>query len=280
MARVRFSLAWIFVILGASLHATAQTPAPSSDKADALSAAARRGDAEAVGKLLDEGVDVNTRFRYNATALSYAADHGHLEVVKVLLAHKADVNVEDTFYGTTPLSRASSPAQKRKPEHAQIVGLLLRAGAQGKEDALAAAVSEPDLPMVRVVLDVGGLAPDALSDALEAATLAKNPDLIALLEKAGAKPHPVLKLDTSQLARYAGTYRAPNGNEVVVVVSAGQLTVDASRFGGPPKAVMVARDETTFVVPSAGLRVIFRADNGKVTAFTLGTTTYMRTGGV
>lgn len=37
-------------------------------------AAARRGDAAQVKALLDQGVDVNTKFRYDATALSYASD--------------------------------------------------------------------------------------------------------------------------------------------------------------------------------------------------------------
>src|SRR5262245_4259907 len=104
--------------------ATAQA-APPSTKAEELSAAARRGDAETVKKLLDEGVDPNTKFRYDATALTYACDHGHLEVVKVLLEHGANVNVKDTFYGSTPLLLAISPAQKKRPEHSEIAKLLI-----------------------------------------------------------------------------------------------------------------------------------------------------------
>ena len=82
----------------------AQIPPPATDKAEALAAAARKGDVTAVAKLLDEGVDVNTKFRYGTTALSFAADHGQLEVVKLLLARGASVNVKDTFYGATPLT--------------------------------------------------------------------------------------------------------------------------------------------------------------------------------
>ena len=85
-----------------------------SDKADALSEAARKGDAAAVKKLLDEGVDVNTKFRYNRTALSFAADRGHVEVVKLLLERGADVNAKDTFYNATALTWAISPAMDRK----------------------------------------------------------------------------------------------------------------------------------------------------------------------
>ena len=59
--------------------------APALTKTEQFQDAARKGDAAAVKKLLDEGVDVNTKFRYNATALFYACDHGHLEVVKMLL---------------------------------------------------------------------------------------------------------------------------------------------------------------------------------------------------
>jgi uncharacterized protein len=144
---------WLLV-LSASL-AAAQT-----DKADALSDAARKGDAAAVTKLLDEGVDVNTKFRYDRTALSFAADRGHVDVVKVLLAHKADVTVKDTFYGATALTWAINPAMERKPAHTEVVRLLL---------------------------EHGGYSSEALNAALQAATRAKLADVVALLEKAGAK---------------------------------------------------------------------------------------------
>src|SRR6188768_4382820 len=110
-----------------------------NEKADALSDAARKGDAATVKKLLDEGVDVNTKFRYDATALIYACDHGHLEVVKVLLERGADMGVKDTFYGFTPLALATGPAQKKKPEHFEIAKLLIQKGAPGKEAALTGA---------------------------------------------------------------------------------------------------------------------------------------------
>jgi ankyrin repeat protein len=279
MTRAHPILLCALVLLAAPSALTAQTPAPS-DKADALSAAARRGDAAAVAKLLDEGVDVNTKYRYGVTALFYAADHGHLEVVKALLARKAEVNIKDTFYGATPLTWAAGPAQKRKPEHAEIVGLLLKAGAQGKDGALTSAVSAGDAPMVKVILDIGGVAPAALSEALEAAGRTKKTDIVALLEAAGAKPLPVVKLDDAQMAKYVGTYRAPNGNELVITVVSGQLNLDASKLGAPPKLGLVARDETTFVAPDApGLKMTFRIEDGKVTALMLGPTTYTRTGG-
>ncbi len=135
------------------------------------------------GKLLDEGVDVNTKFRYGATALSYAADRGHLDVAKLLVDRGADVNARDTFYNATPLTWAVSPAMGRKPQHPDIVRLLLEHGAQPKGQALMAAVAAPDLATVKVVLDSGGLQPAQLSDALEAAKNGKRDEIAALLEK-------------------------------------------------------------------------------------------------
>ena len=250
----------------ASPPAVAQPPLnPADPKADALWQAARKGDAPAVKKLLDEGVDVNTKFRYGTTALSYACDRGHLEVVRLLLDRGADPNVKDTFYGATPLGWASSPAQTRKPEHAEIVGLLLKRGATGQQDALMSAVGEGDAPMTRVILEHGGLAPDVLSDALEAATNEKKADIVAILGAAGAKPHPVVALTDQQLARCAGTYS--NGTmSLTYAVKDGKLEGGS---GGPTRR-LVARSETAFAVEGApGIRIAFTLAADKATSVTV-----------
>ena len=136
------------VIALAAVLALAQ--APPLTKAEQFQDAARKGDAATVKKLLDEGVDVNTKFRYNATALFYACDHGHLEVVKVLLDRGADMAVKDTFYGFTPLALATGPAQKKKPEHLEIAKLLIQKGSPGKDTALSGAVQSGDATLAKV----------------------------------------------------------------------------------------------------------------------------------
>jgi len=155
----RIVVSVVLVLFGAAV-ARAQAPTTISHKADALSEAARKGDAAAVKKLLDEGVDVDTKFRYNRTALSFAADRGHVDVVKLLLERGADINAKDTFYNATALTWAVNPALERTPKHTDVV---------------------------RVLLEHGGIPADALSDALASATRSKLDDVVELLKKAGAK---------------------------------------------------------------------------------------------
>jgi ankyrin repeat protein len=150
-------VASVAVALFLSTAALAQAP---SEKADALSEAARKGDVAAVKKLLDEGVNVDTKFRYGRTALSFAADRGHADVVKLLLDRGADINAKDTFYNATALIWAVNPAQERTAKHTEVV---------------------------RVLLAHGGIPDDALSAALKAAKQSKLDDVAAMLEKAGAK---------------------------------------------------------------------------------------------
>ena len=269
------ALAVLMLWLVAGPLAAAQTPQTPEkvEKAEALAAAARKGDAAAVTRLLDEGVDVNAKFRYGTTALSFAADHGHLEVVKVLLARGAEVNVKDTFYGATPLTWATSPAMTRKPEHAEIVGLLLKHGAKGKEDALLTSVSGGEVATTKIILAQGGLSAETLAEALDAAKRAKQPEIVTLLEATGAKPRPEYKMDEGQLARYAGTYRNPGGSELVIAVAGGRLTVGAGKTGtGPPQPVpLVAQSESAFVgAEMPGLKISFTIEDGKVTTMVIG----------
>src|SRR5262245_40222924 len=109
----------------ALITALALTQAPAPTKTEQLQDAARKGDAATVKRLLDDGVDVNTKFRYNATAIFFACDAGHVDVVKVLLDHGADLTLKDTFYGFTPLMLAVNPARKKTPAHTEIAKLLV-----------------------------------------------------------------------------------------------------------------------------------------------------------
>lgn len=270
----------VLITLSGSAAAQQSSQSPA-DQAAALSAAARRGDAAAVRSLLDAGVDVNTKFRYGVTALSYACDRGHVEVVTLLLERGADPNTRDTFYNASPLTWASSPAQERTPGHAEVVRLLLAHGATGVDAALASAVGAADAPMVKVILDHGGIADPALTRALEAARSGGADEIVTMLEGAGAKPAPVVTLTAEQLARYPGTYRIEGGTDVLVVsLTDGHLLLDASGAGGPAALPLTPRSETQFAAEGVGVDLVFELSDGKAAALRLGNGRYVRSGGV
>lgn len=252
----------------AALVAVLQAPAPT--KADQLQDAARKGDAATVKKLLDEGVDVNTKFRYGATALFYACDHGHVDVVKVLLDKGADLTMKDTFYGFTPLMLAVSPAQKRRPEHTEIAKLLIAKGSPGKEAALSGAIEEGDASLAKFILDSGGIPAATLSEALEAAKAKNKTEMVTMLEAAGAKVPEDFNMDAAQLARFAGTYKNASGTEIAIVVNGTRLSIGPPSAPPAQRGTLAAKDATTFRgIGMGGVSVVFKVDGDKVTGFNL-----------
>ena len=244
------------------------TQAPASTKAEQLQDAARKGDAPAVKKLLDEGLDVNTKFRYGATALFYACDHGHVDVVKVLLDKGADLSLKDSFYGFTPLMLAVSPAQKKRPEHTEIAKLLIAKGAPGKEAALNGAIQSGDAALAKFILD-SGVPASNLSEALETAKAQNKTEMVALLEQAGAKVPEDFKIDAVQLERFAGTYKNAGGNELTVVLAGARLSLGPSAAPPAQRVTFAAKDATTFRgVGIAGMTAVFKIEGDKVTGFT------------
>jgi hypothetical protein len=255
--------------LAVFVTALALAQAPPLSKAEQLQDAARKGDAATVKQLLDGGVDVNTKFRYNATALFYACDHAHVEVVKVLLDHGADMAVKDTFYGFTPLMLAVSPAQTKKPEHTEIVKLLIAKGAPGKETVLPMAIQADDKALVSLILDSGGVPAGSLSDALETAKAANKTEMVGLLEKGGAKPYEDFKIEPAAFARYPGTYKSPAGAEFTVVATGARLNLGQAAAPPGQRLTLVATSEKGFKAIGAPISIVFNVDGDKVTGFAL-----------
>ncbi len=115
-------------------------------RASDLASAAILGDADAVGRLLHFGFDVDTRDAQGCTALLRAAGGGHEAVVSRLLAAGADTGLAAES-GATPLSAAVSM------RHLGAVDALLSAGADVEQRLpgevtvlmLAAALGLPDM---------------------------------------------------------------------------------------------------------------------------------------
>ena len=84
------------------------------DSLENLMEAAKRGDAEQAGQILetDEGL-ANLKDQSGATALHYAALNCHRQVVQLLLERGADINCTDGLFGATPAGWAIEYLRER-----------------------------------------------------------------------------------------------------------------------------------------------------------------------
>ncbi len=103
LAGVAKGMVVLVVILACASVVAAGDP---EDRIAELMEAAFQGNAKTVAKLLDGGVDVNSRYIDNETALIFASLKGHVQVVKLLLARGADVHAKDNK-GMTALEYAT-----------------------------------------------------------------------------------------------------------------------------------------------------------------------------
>jgi len=234
-----------------------------ASRQDAYLDAVRKGDAAAVKSLLDQGVPVDAKFRYDRTALSFAADRGSVEIVKLLLDRGADVNAKDTFYSAAALVWALNKG------HVEIVGLLLDKGATGGEAALGEGVENDNPALVALALEKTKPTPDELSVALATAEKNGKAAIAQQLKAAGAQPLPPAdkKVAPELLARYAGTYKTPGGFELKLELKDGALTCLTC---GPQPQRLGAVDDVTFRPegdPSP--TVVFRSEGEKVVGLTL-----------
>ncbi len=208
---------------GAPAQESTTTTSGPAAKAEALWAAARKGDIAAIEQVLKAGVDVNAKTPYGATALSFAVDRGHLDVVRFLLSSKADPNNKDTFYNATPMAWASMG------DRYEIQKALVQAGAKDLDLALPSAVKNQDLEIVELIARSGKADRQALKAALNSARTTKATDvgakIVEVLQATLDKNFPTITVDPAKLESYAGTYQSESGTRLDLVLSEGSLSM-------------------------------------------------------
>jgi outer membrane protein assembly factor BamB len=237
--------------------------------ADQLFDAARAGDRAAIVRLLDSGVDVNSKARYNATALMFASDKGHVEIVRLLIDRGADVNAEDTFYRFKAIDLALMNNQRA------IAQLLLERGSRGAAGALNAGIRAGDAALVKTALASADLTPQALAASVAAAKKGSNTAIAELVANAAAaRPVPApsaasVVVPAAMLQSYAGNYRSEElGMTVSVAAGDNQITLTVPN---QPPLVLSPTSETTFAAPTApNLTVTFMGRGGLIESLAFG----------
>jgi hypothetical protein len=256
--KVRQQLFLALFLLFGSISALGQ--APKQELNDKFWEAVRRGDLAATTALLDQGAEVNAKFRYGTTALFKAAERGHVEIVKLLLARGADATVKDTFYGATAMSWALDG------DHLDVVDVLLQKDPAGVGDVLMTGVREGKPALVKMALATGSVKADALTPALVMATDDKDKaEIVELLKKAGAVPPPAV--DAATLQSYVGKYKDEAGLEVVITLTDGTLSALPT---GQRAFVLMAIDNSSFrPLAFEGIVITFKPDAGNTMAMEL-----------
>src|SRR5712691_11759045 len=212
------------------IAALMQQPAPSPS-AEALFDAARRGDGARVEQLLDAGVDVNARARYEVTALAFAANNGHLDVVRLLVERGADMNVQDTFYKGLAIDLALGNG------YLEVVTFLLEKGSRGAGLALGGGVLKKKSGLVRAAVASADLDAETLAAAVTQAEKAGDAAILEMVRAAAAaKPAtktPTVTVSAAILQSYAGTYRDESSG-FTVVVAASQTGLTGTAPGQSP----------------------------------------------
>lgn len=176
--------------------------------------ACRTGDTATVRQLLDSGVNVNTDFGAGVRPLAAAASRGQLEVVHLLLERGADANVRDDAFKLTPLATAFFFGQPK------VVPLLLPKTTEDLDVILRFAAQMGAAPMVEAAMK-GKIQPHDFAVAWAAAEAGGKKEVIAALEKAGAKAP--AKVEPAEFRRYAGTYLDRTKMELTMELRDGKL---------------------------------------------------------
>jgi outer membrane protein assembly factor BamB len=252
-----------------SLAQTGSGASPSS--AEDLFEAARNGDRARVAQLLDRGVDVNARTRYDVTALGFAADKGHLEVVRLLVERGADINLPDRFYRMRAIDRALSN------NHVEVARFLLERGSQGAGSALAAGARRGDAALVTLALASREIDARALASALAIAGRSANPAIAEMIAAAaaakGVERPPVVNVAPDLVQSYAGSYRNDSSGQTVTV-TAGDNSVSLSASGQPPLRLSPTSNNTFRGDEAPNLSITFNGRGGMVESMTFTENTF------
>jgi ankyrin repeat protein len=193
--------------------------------------AAKNRDVAAVRALLNQGVDVNSRYPDGATPLHWAAHWGDLETADLLILSGADVNATDDL-GVTPLALACQVGDPAMVQKLLTAGanptVALRAG----ETPLMLAARSGNLDAVKALLlrgaNVNAKETTQGQTALMWAAAEKHADVVGALIQAGAE------VNARSNGHYTPLLFSARSNDVEsarVLLAAGANVNDVDRDG-------------------------------------------------
>lgn len=161
----------------------------------ALLAAAERGDAGSIARLLDLGANPDLMIAGDGTALIIAAREGRLDAVRMLIEHGAAIDLAAPGDGN-PLIAAARAGRLEIVRYLIAAGADVNAYVPGDETPLIAAAQEGRLAIAQALIDAGadvnkaviapGLARDEMRSPMSVARQFGRTQMIRLLRENGA----------------------------------------------------------------------------------------------
>src|SRR4051812_11800537 len=186
-------------------------PRQDMPMAPALAAAIRDADAQAVGKLIEAGADVNARDAEGNTPLILAAFYAGPGCVELLLQNGADSNAANRS-GVTALIRAATDYEKARLLIAAGAKVGVRTADLGNTPLILAARRAGNSRTVRLLLERGADAAgrdEAGISPIMAGAASGDMETVRLLLDAGAKAGDFPEPNRSRVATRPGGYRTP-----------------------------------------------------------------------
>jgi outer membrane protein assembly factor BamB len=228
----------------------------AADSGEQLRTAALDGDIATVKRLLASGVAADNADRWDMTALGFAAQEGHAAVARLLLEYGANPDQSESFFGSTPLTRALDE------NHLEIVRLLIAAGAPQRARALDAAIANNDLGLAQAVEASGPIF------AWEKALLRErrrtiSADLERVLERIRVEADPPPPdYTTAELEAFTGPFEGwDTSDRVVLELRSGRLHLSSE---GKEPVALVATDDRAFRALDGDLEATFFGRAGLV----------------
>ena len=151
-----------------------------------LLAAAEKGDAKEIHRLLKTGESPNQADESGKTALMWAAMYGHSEAAKVLLDHNADLHQKDNN-GLTALMYAAILGYPKVTQVLFDYDKERKQATEKGDEALLEGVNRGLSEFVQVLLNNGIVPKNGWANLINLAHDGENPEIEAIIKKAAVQ---------------------------------------------------------------------------------------------
>ncbi len=105
--------------------------------------------------MISKGADINVKDNNDWSLIHLVSGKGHLEIVKYLILSGVYINVKNSYYGYTPLCKASEKGRLEVVKYLISVGAYINVKNNSGDTPLDYALRNGHLEVVKYLISVG-----------------------------------------------------------------------------------------------------------------------------